>query len=148
MPNPTFWKNHSRLSSSRNPRDSLRYFEISVPRHIRFTELRKKINWTTTIHKWTYFTPEVRYSLKILWKRGKIAPEEQFLLFSTIYCYLLLDFHVKIGTRFLLEISEVEITRVDCMLIFWFAQRVLHFKDHLTSFHLPSNLLVMIILDR
>ena len=41
------------------------------------------------------------------------------LLFSTIFCYLLLDFHVKTGTRFLLrdkrifEISEVEITRVD-----------------------------------
>ena len=36
--------------------------------------------------------------------------------FSTIFCYLLLDFHGKTGTRFslqdnrLLEISEVEIT--------------------------------------
>ena len=44
----------------------------------------------------------------------------QFLLFSTIFRYLLLDFHVKTGTRFslrdeqLIEISEVEITRVDC----------------------------------
>ena len=44
----------------------------------------------------------------------------QFLLFSTILCYRLLDFHVKTGTRFslrdkrLFEISEVEITRVDC----------------------------------
>ena len=43
--------------------------------------------------------------------------EEQFLLFSTIFCYLLLDFHVKTGTRFHFEISEVEITRVDCILI-------------------------------
>ena len=33
--------------------------------------------------------------LKILWKRGEIAPEEQFLLFSIIFCCLLLDFHVK-----------------------------------------------------
>ena len=47
---------------------------------------------------------------------------EQFLLFSTIFCYLLLDSHVKIGTIFshrdnrLFEISEVEITRVDCSL--------------------------------
>ena len=30
--------------------------------------------------------------LKILWKRGEIAPEEQFLLLSTIFCYLMLDF--------------------------------------------------------
>ena len=32
---------YSRLSLSRIPRDSLKYFEISVPRHIRFAELRK-----------------------------------------------------------------------------------------------------------
>ena len=43
------------------------------------------------------------------------------LLFSTISFYLLLDFHVKAGTRFslrdkrLFEISEVEITRVNCI---------------------------------
>ena len=29
--------------------------------------------------------------LTILWKRGEIAPEEQFLLLSTIFCYLMLD---------------------------------------------------------
>ena len=34
--------NYSRLSLSRIPRDSLKYFEISVPGHIRFAELRKK----------------------------------------------------------------------------------------------------------
>ena len=33
---------YSRLSLSRSPRDSLKYFEISVPRHIRFAELKKK----------------------------------------------------------------------------------------------------------
>ena len=40
-----------------------------------------------------------------------------------IFCYLVLDFHVKkTGTRYslrdkqLFEISEVEITRVDCIL--------------------------------
>ena len=33
---------YSRLSLSRIPRDSLKYFEISVPRHIRIAELRKK----------------------------------------------------------------------------------------------------------
>ena len=59
--------------------------------------------------------------LKILWKRGEIAPEEQFLLLSTIFCYLMLDFYVKTGIIFslrdkrLFEITEVEITRVDCI---------------------------------
>ena len=33
---------YSRLPLSRIPRDSPKYFEISVPRHIRFAELRKK----------------------------------------------------------------------------------------------------------
>ena len=32
---------YSRLSLSRIPRDSLKYFEVSVVRHIRFAELRK-----------------------------------------------------------------------------------------------------------
>ena len=60
--------------------------------------------------------------LKILWKREEIAPEEQFLLLSTIFCYLMLDFCVKTRIRFslrdkrLFEITEVEITRVDCNL--------------------------------
>ena len=59
--------------------------------------------------------------LKILWKRGEIAPEEQFLLLSTIFCYLMLDFYDKTRIRFslrdkrLFEIIEVEITRVDCI---------------------------------
>ena len=58
--------------------------------------------------------------LKILWKRGEIAPEEQFLILSTIFCYRMLDFYVKTGVRFslrdkrLFEKTEVEITRVDC----------------------------------
>ena len=58
--------------------------------------------------------------LKILCKRGEIAPEEQFLLLSTIFCYLMLDLYVKRRIRFslrdkrLFEITEVEITRVDC----------------------------------
>ena len=59
--------------------------------------------------------------MKILWKRrrncslGAISP-----LFHNI-SHLLLDFHVSTGTRFslrdkrLFEISEVEITRVDCI---------------------------------
>ena len=60
--------------------------------------------------------------LKILWKRGEIAPKEQFVLLSTIFCYLMLDFYVKTRIRFslrdkrLFEITEVEITRVNCIL--------------------------------
>ena len=52
--------------------------------------------------------------------KGEIATEEQFLLLSTLFCYLMLDFFVKRRTRFslrdkrLFEIIEVEITRVDC----------------------------------
>ena len=59
--------------------------------------------------------------LKILWKRGEIVPEEQFLLLSTIFSYLMLDFYVNTRIRFslrdkrLFEITEVEIMRVDCI---------------------------------
>ena len=53
-------------------------------------------------------------------EKGRIAPEEQFLL-STIFCYLVLDFYVKTMIRFslrdkqLFEIIEIEIMRVDCI---------------------------------
>ena len=30
----------------------------------------------------------------MLWERGEIAPEEQFLLLSTIFCYLVLDLNM------------------------------------------------------
>ena len=46
-------------------------------------------------------------------------------LFFTTFCYLFLDCHVKTGTKILLrdkwlcEISEVEITRVDCTNYQW-----------------------------
>ena len=66
---------YSRLSLSRIPRDSLKYFEISVVRHIRFAELRKKLILLTTFNKYMCnWTLEVRDILKILWKRGEIAP--------------------------------------------------------------------------
>ena len=54
---------------------------------------------------------------------GEIAPEEQFHPLSTIFYYLMLNFYVKTGIRFsfrdkrLFEITEVEITRVDCITI-------------------------------
>ena len=51
----------------------------------------------------------------------KLFHRSNFFSFPQYFCYLLLDFHGKTGTRFslrdkrLLEISEVEITRVDCI---------------------------------
>ena len=73
--------------------------------------------------------------LTILWKGGEIAPQEQFLLLSTIFSYLMLDFYVKTRIRFslrdkrLLEITEVEITRVDCMYNNFI--KILHIKKYL-----------------
>ena len=58
-----------------------------------------------------------------MWRRGEIAPREQFLLLSTVFCYLMLDFYVKRRTLFylrdkrLFDIIKVEIMRVDCILI-------------------------------
>ena len=78
--------------------------------------------------------------LKILWKRGEIAPEEQFLLFSTIFCYLMLDFYVKTRIRFslrdkrLFEITEVGITRVDC--IYFFTIFIISNKTDFITFNL------------
>ena len=71
--------------------------------------------------------------LKVLWKRGEIAPQEQFLLLPTIFCYLMLDCYVKTRIRFSLrdkwifEIIEVEITRVDCIYI---SISLSHFRPH------------------
>ena len=57
--------------------------------------------------------------LKILWKRREIAPEVQFLLLSTIFSYLMLDFYVKTRIRFslrtqLFKITKVKIMRINC----------------------------------
>ena len=71
---------YSRLSLSRSPRDSLKYFEISVPQHTRFTELRRTINEATICN----LTLEVRDILKLLWKRGEIAPSPLFHSFSLL----------------------------------------------------------------
>ena len=44
---------YSRLSLSRT-RDSMKHFEISVLRHIRFAEMRKTINRTATFNRMNY----------------------------------------------------------------------------------------------
>ena len=52
-------------------------------------KIEEKLIRLTTFNKyicnWTF---EVRDILKILWKRGEIAPNEQFLLFSTIILHV------------------------------------------------------------
>ena len=55
--------------------ETLKYFEISVLRTIRFAELGGKLIRLTTFNKYMCnWTPEVRDLLKILWKRGAISP--------------------------------------------------------------------------
>ena len=55
-------------------------------------------------------------------EKGRNCSQEQFLLFSTIFFNLILDFCIKTRTRVslrdkrLFEITEVEITRVDCII--------------------------------
>ena len=96
--------------------------------------------------------------LKILWKRGDIAPEEQFLLLFTIYCYLMLDFCVKTRIRFslrdkrLFEITEVEMTKVDCTLIFnvlrsLFAVCIIIFLSSFSRFLYSSFWVTALILE-
>ena len=71
-----FLLRYSRLPLSRIPRGSMEYFEIPIPRHIRFAELRK-IEQTHLTNIYIYVIRlEARdtYILKILWKRGVIAP--------------------------------------------------------------------------
>ena len=53
---------YSRLSLSQIPRDSLKYFEISVLRHIRFAELGGKLIRLTKFNKYMCnWTLEVRF---------------------------------------------------------------------------------------
>ena len=79
------------ISNSQGLSEILRDIRTSTYQNCRIEE---KITRITTFNKcicnWTL---EIRDILKILWKRGEIIPLEQFLLFSTIFCYLLLDFH-------------------------------------------------------
>ena len=57
----------------------MKYFEMSVPRHIKICRIEKKIIRTTTFNKYICnWTLEVRDILKILWKSGGIAPSPLF----------------------------------------------------------------------
>ena len=62
---------YSRLSLSRSPWDSLKYFEISVRQHIRFAELKVKKR-TPTFHTWICnLIPKVSDIKKILLKKAE-----------------------------------------------------------------------------
>ena len=115
----SFYK-YSRLSLSRIPRVSFKHFEISVPWHIRVAELRKTVDRTTTFNKWICnLPPEDTDVLKYCGKEEELLLRSNFSSFPQ-YFVLLLDFYVKTETTFslrekrLFEISEVEITRVNC----------------------------------
>ena len=115
---------YSRLSLSRNKRNPQKHSEIFVFRHIRFVVFRKKqFEQPNFSNDYVIGLLKLEIYIKILLKRGEIAPQEQFLFFSTIFGNLILDFCVKTRTRFslrdqqLFEIIEAEITRVDCLSI-------------------------------
>ena len=103
------------ISKSKGLSETLRDIRISTYQICRIEQNTNRTTKFTNEH-----VIRLLYMLKILWKRGKIAPQEQFLLFSTIFCYLMLDFYVKTRTRFslrdkrLFEITKMEITRVEC----------------------------------
>ena len=114
---------YSRLSLSRNRRDSQQHFEISVLRHIRFVVLRKKqFEQPNFTNDYVIGLLKLELYIENIVEKGRnCSPGAiQFLPFSTIFCNLILDFCVKTRTRFslrdkqLFEITEVEITRVDC----------------------------------
>ena len=95
---------YSWLSLSRSPRNSLKYFEISDPRHIRFTELRKNINLTNTFHKWLCnLTPTLEIYWKIFWKYcGREEKVSSIPQYFVTWCYI---FMFKQGPDFHFEIS-------------------------------------------
>ena len=72
--------------------------------YIRLTELRKKQikqpHFTTECIIWLL---KLEIYWKYCWKEEKLLIWSNFLFFSTIFYYLLVDFHVKTGTRFSLR---------------------------------------------
>ena len=103
------------ISNSKGISEILRNIRTSTYQICRIEE---KITRTTTFNKYMCnWALEVRDVLKRKnCSLGAISP-----LFYNIFFYLLLDKHVYAGTRFslhfkrLFEISEIEITRVNCI---------------------------------
>ena len=85
-----FVNNYSRLSLSRIPRDPLKYFEVSEPRHS-VCRTEEKIIRTTTFNKYICnWTLEVRDILKYCGKEEKLLLKSSFSSFPQYF----LDFHV------------------------------------------------------
>ena len=104
------------ISNSKGLYEILRGIRTSTYQICRIDE--KLIRLTTFNKYMCNWTLEVRDILKILWKRGEIAP-----LFHNIFLHVL-RFSCLEGTRFslrdkrLFEISEFEIAWVNCISIF------------------------------
>ena len=71
----------STVDLSRIPRDSIKYFEISVPRHIRFAELRKKL------FEQPYLTNIYVIGLMKLEINGKYCGKEEKLLLRSNFSF-------------------------------------------------------------
>ena len=102
------------ISKSKGPSETVRDIRTSTYQMCRIED---DTNRKTKFHKRTCnLTPLVRNIFLECCGKG-----EQFLLLSTIFCYLMLDLYVKTRIRFsfrdkrLFEITEVEIIRVDCI---------------------------------
>ena len=104
------------ISKSKGPSEIFRDIRSSTYQICRIEE---KINRTTTFHKAVYnLTPEVRDILKILWKRGAISPLFHNILLPVVrFSCLNRDTIFSLRDKRLFEISEVEITRADCILL-------------------------------
>ena len=110
------------ISKSKGPSETLRDIRTSTYQICRIEENTILI---TEFHKWTCnLTPLVRNTCwKYCGKGVKLLLRSNFLLLFTVFSQLMLDFYVKTRIRFclrvkrLFEITEVEITRVDCICI-------------------------------
>ena len=78
---------YSRLQLSRSPRDPLKYLRDIRTSTYQICRIEEKINPTTIFHKLVYnLTPEVRFILKILWKREAISPLFHNILLPVVRC--------------------------------------------------------------
>ena len=108
------------ILNSKGPSEILRDSHTSTYQICRIDE---KLIPLTTFNKymcnWTFEV--TRDILLILWKRGEIAPQEQFLLFSTIFLHVVRFSYLgrfSLRDKRLFEISEFEIARVNCSTYF------------------------------
>ena len=121
------------ISKSKGPSKTLWDIRTSTYQMCRTEE---NTNRTTKFQKWaSNLTPLIR---NICWKYcGKWLP------LSTIFYYLMLDLYVKTGIRFslrdkrLFEITEVEITRVDCLCFHWEIRKIIFELSSVPPSYLP-----------